>query len=154
MKRTFVFIAFIWVLVACGPRLLTVEEAWVRPALTGNNSAIYFIIHNPTSEEDTLLGVTSPVAQTVEMHMTTAMEGEHNMEHDVEHDMPQAEVLRMVEQDSVPVPRRSQVEFAPGGLHVMLLGVQTDLSTGDTIQVTLMFEKAGEIVLQVPVEER
>ena len=111
-------------------------------------------------DDDTLLSVASDVAGAVEMHMTMAVEGdtmEHNMDHSMEGSdmgtMPQGQVMTMVKQENVPVPGGEKVSFQPGGLHVMLLGLNSDLVVGDTIEVTLTFEKAGAITLQVPVEE-
>jgi periplasmic copper chaperone A len=153
MNRKMMMVCLLILLVACGPRELTLKDAWARPALAGNNSAVYLVINNSTGEDDTLLSVSTEAARTVEMHMTVAVEGEHSMEHDMEHDIPQGEVLRMVQQESVPVPGEGKVEFAPGGLHIMLVGVNSDLAAGDTIEVTFTFEKAGLITLQVTVEE-
>jgi copper(I)-binding protein len=166
MKRTiFLFVVLMLVLAACGPSELTVSEAWARPGLAGNNSAIYFVVQNP-GEDDTLLSVASNVAGAVEMHMTMAVEGdtaEHNMDHSMEGSdmgtlpegqaMPEGQVMTMVKQENVPVPGGDKVAFEPGGLHIMLLGLNSDLVVGDTIEVTLTFEKAGAITLQVPVEE-
>lgn len=140
-------------LAACSGGEMTVKDAWVRPALAGNNSAVYFVIDNPTGEADTLLNATTDAAGVVEMHMSMAMEGEHHMEHGAE-GMPQGEVMTMVKQENVPVPARSKVNFQPGGLHVMLIGVNAELAVGDTIEVTLTFEKAGTMTLQVPVMEK
>ena len=144
-------------LAACSGGDLTVKDAWARPALAGNNSAVYFVIDNPTNEDDTLLSVASNVSSIAEMHMTMAVQGEQNMETDMEHDMesmPQGEVMTMVKQENVPVPKRGEVTFAPGGLHVMLIGVNGELIEGDRIEVTLNFEKAGPMTLQVPVTEK
>ena len=156
MKRNlFLFAVFMLVLAACGPGQLTVSDAWARPALAGNNGAIYFVIQNPGAE-DTLLRVATDAAGTVEMHMTMMVEGdamEHDMSGSETGTLPEAQVMRMVQQENVPVPGGEKVEFAPGGLHVMLIGLNADLVVGDTIEVTLTFEIAGEITLQVPVEE-
>ena len=62
-------------------------------------------------------------------------------------------VMMMVQQENVRVGAQSQLEFTPGGLHVMLIGLDQDLNPGDTFQVTLNFEKAGRITLDVPVRE-
>ena len=62
-------------------------------------------------------------------------------------------VMMMVQQENVRVGAQSQLEFTPGGLHVMLIGLAQDLNPGDTFQVTLTFEKAGRITLDVPVRE-
>jgi len=60
-------------------------------------------------------------------------------------------VMTMVQQENVPVAAQSQVEFKPGGLHVMLIGLSQDLNPGDTFAIRLNFEKAGQITLDVPV---
>ena len=62
-------------------------------------------------------------------------------------------VMTMVQQENVPVGAQSQIEFSPGGLHVMLIGLNQDLNPGDTFQVTLNFENAGQITMDVPVRE-
>ncbi|HLF90522.1 MAG TPA: copper chaperone PCu(A)C [Anaerolineales bacterium] len=144
-----VLLTLLLILSACERGELTVKDAWARPTLAGNNSAVYFVIDNPTGENDTLLNVTTNAAGVAEMHMTMAVEGEHDME-----GMPQGEVMTMVKQENVPIPSRGEVAFAPGGLHVMLVGVNSDLAVGDTIELTLTLEKAGTMTLQVPVEER
>jgi copper(I)-binding protein len=64
------------------------------------------------------------------------------------------ETMSMHPQESVLVPGRGQVIFEPGGLHVMLVGLQQDLVEGDEIDLTLRFQEAGEITLQVAVEQR
>jgi copper(I)-binding protein len=164
MKRTiFLFAIFMLTLAACTPGGLTVTDAWARPGLAGNNSAIYFVVDNPGAD-DTLLSAASDAAGEVQMHMTMMVgdSAEHSMEHDMDHSMegsntgtlPDAQVMRMVQQENVPVPGGEKVSFQPGGLHIMLLGLNSDLAAGDTIEVTLTFEKAGTITLQVPVEQR
>ena len=62
-------------------------------------------------------------------------------------------VMTMVQQENVPVAAGSQVTFEPGGLHVMLIGLTEDLKPGASFKVTLHFEKAGTITLDVPVRE-
>lgn len=156
MKRTFLYLILFFLLTACAPRQLTVSDAWARPSLAGNNSALYFVIQNP-GEDDTLLGVATKVAGTAEMHKTMSVESDHNMDHSMSGSdmgtMPAGEVMTMVKQETVLVLGGEKVSFEPGGLHVMLVGLNSDLAVGDTIEVTFTFEKAGEITLQVPVEE-
>jgi len=62
-------------------------------------------------------------------------------------------VMMMVQQENIPVSAQNQIEFKPGGLHVMLIGLNQDLNTGDVFQVTLNFEKAGQITMDVPVKQ-
>jgi periplasmic copper chaperone A len=125
---------------ACGSSSaeLTVQDAWARPAINGNNGAAYFIIENDTSSEDTLLSVTSDIASAVEVHMSM-MDGNG--------------VMSMQMQEAVTVPSGKTLEFKPGGLHVMLIRLNQDLKIGDTISLTLIFEKTGSRTIEVTVKE-
>jgi len=126
------------ILAACGSTgdgTLQVKDAWARPGLADGNSALFFEIDNPVAD-DTLLSVSSDVAGAVELHKTVMEDG----------------VMQMFQQRTVPVPR-GKTTFEPGGLHVMLVGLKNDLSVGDSFDVTLNFETAGERTLTVTVKE-
>lgn len=140
MKRWFVFFLLILLalpLSACGAKQLSVREPWARPAAQGENSAVYFVIDNPTAQDDTLLGAATDVAMMSGLHRSVMEEG----------------VMKMQPQEAVSVPAKSQVEFKPGDYHVMLMNLKQDLKAGDTFPVTLKFEKAGEITVEVTVRE-
>jgi copper(I)-binding protein len=62
-------------------------------------------------------------------------------------------VMSMQQQESVPVPTSEKVEFKPGGLHVMFVGLTQDLKVGDMITLTLNFENAGTRIVEVPIRE-
>lgn len=124
---------------ACGSannQGLHVNDIWSRPALANGNGAVFFVIENNTSQPDTLLSASSDVADAVELHMTKMEDGNMQM-------MPQSEV---------PIPS-GETKFEPGGLHVMLIGLKQDVKPGDTFTVTLDFVEAGEISLEVTVQE-
>lgn len=138
LPRTLILsLAVMLILTACGPKNLQVTQPWARPGAIGDNSAIYLVIDNPTSEADTLLGAATDVANTTELHKSTMENG----------------MMMMEPQEKVSINARSKVVFEPGGLHVMLVGLKQDLHAGDTIRLTLNFEKAGAITLDVPVKE-
>lgn len=125
-------------LVACGgAKSLQVNDVWARPGLADGNSAVYFVIDNGTAADDTLLSVSSDIAQSVEMHMTM-------MENDTAQMMPQTTV-------SVP---KGKTEFKPGGLHVMLVGLKKNLKVGDTFNVTLNFQSGGAQTLTATVKNQ
>ncbi len=124
---------------ACAkPGEFKVMDAWARPAASGDNGAVYFIISNATNTGDTLLSVSTDVASVAEVHMSM---------------MDSNGVMSMQMQESVSVPAQQEVIFKPGGLHIMLVELNRDLKIGDTISLTLNFEKAGSITIQVPVKE-
>lgn len=117
---------------------LSVEDAWVRPPVTdGGNGAIYFRITNNGDEADTLLGVSSSVA-TAELHQAV---------------MKENDVMSMEPMPRVEIPAGDEVEFKPGGMHVMLIEVVQPMLTGETIPFTLRFERAGEIRLTAEVRQ-
>ena len=123
------------VLSACGPQPdLSVTEAWARPGIAAGNTGVFFIIDNPTNTDDRLLSASSDVAEYVELHKTTMVD----------------DVMKMTPQEFVPVPAGEQVTFKPGDLHVMLIDLKAQLNVGDSFQLTLHFEVAGEVVLTGP----
>ncbi|HZE91001.1 MAG TPA: copper chaperone PCu(A)C [Rhizobacter sp.] len=86
--------------------------------------------------DDRLLSASADVAKSVELHRMT-MEGD---------------VMHMRRLDAVDVPAGQTVELKPGALHVMLVGLKAPLQQGDHFPMTLKFEKAGEVTVQVNVE--
>lgn len=131
----------VFVISACGDSLneLVIQGAWARPASAGENGAAYFVIENWTTTDDILLSVSSEIASATEVHMSM---GDANG------------VMSMQMQESNPVPAKDTVKFEPGGLHVMFVELTQDLQVGDTITLTLNFEKAGSITVEAPVKEQ
>lgn len=126
------------VLSACGGNGdVVVKDPWARPGISGGNSGVFFSVDNSSSDVDKLLRATSDVADAVELHQTTMEDG----------------VMKMTPQKFVEIPAGSTVDFAPGGLHVMLIGLVDDLAVGDTFQITLEFDKHAPIQLVVTVSE-
>lgn len=117
---------------------MKISSPWARPGKMDGNSAAYFMLENNTKVDDRLVGAESSVAETSELHMTK-MDAENKM--------------MMMPQEFIALPAEGKVNFEPGGYHVMLLNLKNDLQVGETIKMTLSFEKAGKIVLDVPVKE-
>jgi len=139
MKRFFCFPLFgVLLLAACGGSApLSIREAWARPAESGQNSAIYFTIENP-GPEDVLLGVSSEAAEAVEMHRSM---------------MNDTGAMTMQQQTEVRIPARDALEFKPGGYHVMLINLKQPLAAGDTFRAVLHFQNAGDISVEVTVQQ-
>lgn len=102
---------------------LAARDAWSRAADSGATASVYFSLHNSAADADTLIGVSSDVAQETMMHVS--------MEH--------GGMMRMAHVTSLPVPARDSVAFQPLGAHVMLNGLRRALVAGDTIAITLQF---------------
>jgi copper(I)-binding protein len=102
--------------------------------------AAYFIIHNAGKTDDRLLSVDSPIAPEAQLH-------EHVM---------QGDLMKMQQVPSVAIPAGGNVTFAPMAWHVMLLN-PTDrslLSDGKRFPLTLHFEKAGDVTVEVSVQKK
>ena len=96
----------------------------------------YLTIHNGGSAADRLVSVTSAAAGKVELHEMTM---ENN-------------VMKMRElKDGIAVAAGATVTLAPNGLHLMFRQVKTPFKKGETVAITLTFEKAGTVDLMLPV---
>lgn len=109
---------------------------WARatPALAPAGIAYMTIVNNGAS--DKLLKAASDVAKIVELH-THILDGQ---------------VMRMREVDKIDVAGGTETQLAPGGLHVMLIGLKGPLKEGTTFPLTLTFEKAGTVTVEVAVQ--
>jgi copper(I)-binding protein len=122
---------------SAGPQI-RVEDPWARPVpAVGGNGAVFMRLVNAGNEADQLVGGESPVAGSVEVHKTTMEES----------------VMRMEHIPGLELPAKGEVLLEPGGYHVMLIGVNTSLALGDTLPITLRFEKSGDIQMEVQVRE-
>ena len=101
--------------------------------------AAYFVIHNTGATPDRLLSADTPVADKAELH-------EHVM---------QGDLMKMQQVPSVAVPAKGDLTFAPMAYHVMLLGLKDRslLADGKQFPLTLTFEKAGKVEVEVSVQK-
>lgn len=115
---------------------LQIVGAWAREVgSSGGNTGVYLSIGNPSQNSDRLLVADTDVARATELH-THIMDGG---------------MARMRQVPEIVIPPNEIVELAPGGLHVMLIGVESPLRRGAVIDLTLTFEVAGTVSIVVPV---
>ena len=115
---------------------LEVSGAWSRSTPPVSDvGAAYLTIHNTGGDQDRLVGVSSPVAERTEMH-TTKNEGG---------------MMKMRPLGTVEIAPGAEVSFHPGGHHVMLIGLKHPLKEGDHFPLTLTFEHAGKVQVEVEV---
>ncbi len=108
---------------------ITIDHPWARPSLGRvPNSAAYATIMNTGAKDDRLVSAATDAAEKVELHTHINDNG----------------IMRMREVDGgIVVPAGETVKLAPGGLHIMLIGLTRKLNAGETLPMTLTFEKAG-----------
>lgn len=116
--------------------LLAIRNAWVREAHPeAKANAGYFTLINLGSEELTLVQVESDEFNTVEMHEMMTVNG----------------LMEMRRIAALTIPVNSQVHFEPGGRHLMLMGPQEHLSTGQKVDMTLTFKSGKKQSISVNV---
>jgi periplasmic copper chaperone A len=124
---------------ACGAEKgIEVHNAWMRPAMQGENGAVYFVLHNHSSSADELVEVTFDAAEAVEIHESTVT---------VE------DIIQMHKLSSVPLEPFAEIEFAPGGLHMMLVGLKQNFEINDHVEVVLHFRNSEDITVVAHVED-
>jgi copper(I)-binding protein len=121
---------------AAGGAGLSVEAPMSRAAAAGDNGAAFLTIVNRTAAPDRLLSAASDVAQMVELHETLDEDGVMKMR-------PRPEGFE--------IPAGERVALAPGGKHIMLMGLVAPLEAGKTFDLTLNFERAGAVRVTVPI---
>jgi copper(I)-binding protein len=116
---------------------LTIEQPWARASMGDvKNTAAYMKIANSGEAADKLTAAKSEVAEHVMLH-ESRMEGD---------------VMKMVHvEGGIEVPAHGSAELKPLGLHVMLMGLKRPLKEGETFPMTLVFEKEGEVGIEVKV---
>ena len=117
---------------------LTVTSAWARATPPGaGTGAVYFVIENGSAKSDRLLKLKTSVAASAEVHRTEIVD----------------DIARMREVTVLHIAPGEKIEFAPGGHHVMLTGLEKPLVAGKTFVLELVFEVAGPRRVVVPVRD-
>ena len=114
---------------------LTIEHAWARPAPAGRMGVIYLTVKD-TGAPDQLVGVRTPVSDDAQLHEST-MNGS---------------VMQMRPVEATPVAPGQPLVLAPGGYHIMLMNLKQPLKEGDTVPVTLLFQRAGAVTATATVQ--
>ncbi|WP_422421851.1 copper chaperone PCu(A)C [Pseudomonas sp. GZD-222] len=115
---------------------LLVSHPWSRelPVDLPGGSA-YFTVLNQGAQTDRLIAVSSSRAQHATLHAQAGSEG----------------MMTMQDVAGMDIPAHTEVAFKPGANHVMLTGMQQSLKAGEQFPLTLEFEKAGKLEVQVDV---
>ena len=118
---------------------IMIDDAFARVSRPNAPAgAAFMVIHNIGETDDRLIGVTSPVAEMVQLHT---------------HKETDDGVMKMMHvEEGFEVKAGMMHELARGGDHVMFMGINGPINEGDEIPVTLVFENAGEIELMISVD--
>lgn len=117
---------------------LTINHPWSRATAPNQKvGAVFMEIETSTGKSDRLIAASSPDAKKTEIHGHTQEGGVMRM--------------RRVE-GGVLIPAEGSVKLAPGGAHIMLLGLKAPLLEETTIPLTLTFKNGGSVRIEAVVE--
>ena len=108
-------------------------RATARPGMTGGG---FMAITNRGTAPDRLTAMTCADAKSTELHRTVMQDG----------------VMKMLPVDGLPLPPGQTVTLAPGGYHLMLIGLAKALNQGQATTCTLHFAHAGAMIIQLAVQ--
>ncbi|MCF7701563.1 copper chaperone PCu(A)C [Loktanella sp. M215] len=117
---------------------VVVESPWARAAIgTTRPGAAYFIVHNTGDEAVTLMGnITTPLAMMAQIHRTTiSADG----------------VSTMVPVEEILIAPGHSIALEPGGMHAMLMMLQSPMKEGGTFPLILTLEDGAKIPVEVPI---
>jgi copper(I)-binding protein len=116
---------------------IMIHDGWARASIgKAPNSAAYMTLMTHGEVADRLVGVETPIAETAELH-------NHIM---------QGDIAKMRKVEAIEVKPGEMATLQPGGLHIMLMGLKSALEAGDVLPLTLTFERAGDVTLEVPIK--
>ncbi|MDA7425768.1 copper chaperone PCu(A)C [Thalassococcus lentus] len=118
---------------------ITVHDAYARSATpNAKTGAAFMVIENTGDADDRLVAVRSEAAVRVELHTHIDQGGG---------------VMKMTEvEEGFVIPAGGKHMLARGGDHVMFMGLKSPFVQDETVSVTLVFETAGETVIEIPVD--
>lgn len=116
-----------------------ISNVWARSSIASNpNSAAYLNFQNNSDNEIKIIAASAPsIANNVELHNSFVDENG---------------ISRMVTLSKVAIPARSNIEFKPGGLHIMLFDLKRQLKKGEKFDLSLMIENGEPINLECEIK--
>jgi len=142
MFARFKLVAALMTLIIAAPAYaqgITVVDSYARSASpAAKTGAAFLVIENHSEQDDRLLSVASPAAKKVELHA---------------HVENSEGVMSMIHlKEGLALPKDGMIKMQRGGVHVMFMGLTAPFEQDKMIPLTLAFEKAGEVEVDVPVD--
>lgn len=144
MRRVALAVVLIVLIAGCAKLsgVMAITDSWAPTTPPRAQAAVvYLTIENGTSEDDLLVDVITDRCETIELHATQIDENRIMR-------------MRLAEPGLLEIPSGGTMEMIPGGLHVMCINPPTPFAEGETLNLTVVFEKAGNFEISTPVENR
>lgn len=118
---------------------IMIDDPYARASgMSAKAGAAFFTIMNHTDADDRLVSATSDIAKRVELH--------------THKDMGDGVMKMMEVEEGFAIPAGGSHVLQRGGDHVMFMGLNGAMEHGATVSVTLTFETAGDVVVEIPVD--
>lgn len=115
---------------------LTVDDPYVREVPPGSPAtAAFMTLHNSGDSAVRLISADNSIAEHTELHNHVNVDG----------------VMQMRQVEAIEVPAGGSALLAPGGLHLMMIGLQNPVSEGDQVELSLTFDNGETLELDAPV---
>lgn len=115
---------------------LAIEKPWARASIgISRPAAAYLSIRNDGIDNDTLMIVSTPVSGMADVHSMSLNNG----------------IMSMAATEPIIIPAGGTITLAPGGLHIMMMNLRKPLIKGESIDLTLSFNRAGKITVTAPI---
>jgi copper(I)-binding protein len=115
----------------------SISETFTRSTVAGQKNAGGFLTIQNEGNVDRLLSAKSNVSASMEIH-EMKMDGN---------------VMQMRQVNSLDIPSKGKVELKPGGYHLMFIDIKSPLKAGESVDVQLIFEKAGKVNVKLPIQD-
>lgn len=116
---------------------LEISGAFARASPKMVSAGAGFMTIRSLGDSDRLIGFSSPACEQPELHTHIHDNG----------------MMRMRQVDAIDIPAGGEAKLEPGGLHLMFIGLTGKLAEGESVDVTLTFEKAGEVNITLPIKK-
>lgn len=115
---------------------LIVEDPFVREVPPGSPATAAFMkLHNQSDVSIRLIDAQNSLTPYTELHDHVVVD----------------DVMRMRQVDLIEIPAHEEVQLAPGGLHLMLIGLDQPTRTGDSVNLTLIFDNGDVVEVEAPI---
>jgi hypothetical protein len=116
-------------------RGLVLRDGWARATDSGATGGAYLVLENRDTTAVSVTGVSTAVAEAAELHETMVHDG----------------VAHMMPHTAVAIAPGATLAMAPGGMHLMLVGMRRAVAEGDTVDVVLRFTRGAGAADSLPV---
>jgi hypothetical protein len=117
---------------------ISVIEPYIRAMPPGQKvTAMFMTINNPSLNTYSLIRVESDVSEHVELHQHKNVNG----------------MMQMGQVENIEIAAQGNTKLAPGGYHVMLIGLKNDIAVGQNVDMVLNFKDGSKKNIKVPVQK-